>query len=233
MAPGSPSRDPADHPLAADLRAGALELRLPALSLMAEAETLARLPQAAHSAANLRAIATQLLHLADDLHDTACPGQAPTLTEEPVPLAPLIATAIEGLDLLLGPMRRHVRTTAAITSLVLLADRRALSHVMQRVLFNAARFTQPGGWIDLSMQARPGWIDIIVQDEGSLLPGAGTGTGGSTDRRGLSLGLAMARRLLEAHGARLGLASAEQAGNRVVIAFPQSCLIAPGASAGP
>lgn len=202
------------------MRAGALELRAPAMALLAEAEQLANIPAAANAAIGIRMAALQLIQLADDLHDAASTDLHPILADEPVAIAPLLATAIEGLDVLLGPMRRHIRTTPPIASLVLLADRRALSHIIQRVLFNATRLTQAGGWIDVTIETRPGWLDLVIQDEGSLLPGAGIGTGGADDRRGLSLGLAMSRRLMEAHGGSLCLTSAERAGNRVALAFP-------------
>ena len=107
------------------------------------------------------------------------------------------------------------------------ADRRALSQVLQRVLGNAARHSRAGDWIEVGLEAGPDGVALVVEDEGSgLCAPDRPAPPGQPESRGLGLGLALARRLMEAHGGSLAMQTVARVGTRVVLRFPAERVVA-------
>jgi two-component system cell cycle sensor histidine kinase PleC len=204
-------------------RLAADELRNTTLALLGHAERLryAGSPDAAGHAVAIAAATTQLLGLADILQDNAVPtAETRVLDAERLHAAPLIADAVAGVAASLGPGRRRWLVSPALDDLVLLADRRALVQVLQRVLANAARFTREGDCIEIGLQRSEAGLAIVVADEGAG-PGASPGAAGArAEARGIGLGLALARVLMEAHGGGLAVEAAARVGTRVTLGFP-------------
>jgi signal transduction histidine kinase len=176
-------------------------------------------------AAELGAASAQLLEIADELQDRALPAAgARTLCEERVELAALVDEAAAAAAALLAPGRRHWRMPE-VAATWLWADRRALRHVLGRVLADAVRNTRNEDWIDIAMRPVGDGLALVVEDEGMgfAAPGSG-GVARAADSRGIGLRLTVARSLMEAHGGRLEVEALPKVGSRVSLVFPATRL---------
>jgi signal transduction histidine kinase len=180
-----------------------------------------------------------ILTLIDDMQDHAVPGAASRVLDlEPLALEPVLSDAIAAVSAALEPGRRSWRVAGDIGGCTVLADRRALSQVLTRVLGNAARQSRHGDWIDVSVQRREAGLALVVADEGAGLGGpVGAAPPGHPESRGLGLGLVLARVLMEALGGALAIDSAARIGTRVTMSFPPDRVLrmarSPAAAAGP
>lgn len=204
------------------LRLAAIELRTPASTLLGHIDQLRAGQLGAEPARTMAALAGQVLDLADDLqHHALADASLRVLREEPSPLGPLLEAAIASAQASLGPSCRNWRLPAGVAGMTLLVDRRALGQILARVLGCAARFTHHDDWIDISTEVMDDRFALIIADEGTgpaLAEGAGVP--GSSDSRGLGLGLALARVLMEAHGGLLMIEVTPSVGTRVTLEFP-------------
>ncbi len=108
-----------------------------------------------------------------------------------------------------------------------LADEEKLFWTLMQLVDNALKFTQPGGAVTITAEPRDGQIVVSVQDTGIGIPPDRLSEifepfqqlDGSSTRRygGTGLGLALVRRILEAHGARMHVSS--EAGEGSVFSF--------------
>jgi signal transduction histidine kinase len=185
--------------------------------------------------AHARAIASATVHifaLADELLDHEMPGsQNRVLHEEKMQLGALVRDAIAATAATLGPSRRHWRIAPQLDGVTVRVDRRAMALVLLRVLGNAARFTSHDDWIDIGCARHDGDVVLIVADEGAGHPnGHANGDSGAPpiaslpasfpDRRGLGLGLTVARQLMHAHDGELTVETAPRIGTSVTLTLP-------------
>lgn len=175
----------------------------------------------------------RLLALADDVGDTLAADAAPRqLADGTVPLLPLLEEVVAAVTAQLGPCHRQWRLSPEFAPLVLQADRRALHGALLQVLTRAARMTRPGEWIDLRPVLTAECLAIVVEDEGAGLPAGDLSGAAPEGTRGLGLGLALARSLLEAHGGALRLEAVPGVGARAWLTLPRDRLLGfdPGAA---
>ena len=205
------------------LRLAANELRGIGMTLHGHADQLCSANAAAHApshASGLAAASAQILGLADELQDHTLPDiGTQALREELIDPAEALTAAIAATALALEPGRRHWRVLPA-QGVYLWADRRALRHVLGRVLGDAARNTRQDDAIDLTVHAHGAGFALVVEDEGSGLATPEPGTAAPRDSRGIGLRLALARALMLAHGGRLEVEAAAQVGTRIRLIFP-------------
>lgn len=246
---------------AAERRLGlvAAELRGPGIALAGQAERLLRdlaaagggsrltAGEARAEAEALAAVARDLLGVADRLGELlALQSGPPVLHEETFPLRPLLEEAIAAVAAEPGAAGRHWRIAPELAALSLHADRRALRGVLRDVLARAARLSRSGDWIELRLDPDRGEnFAILVEDEGSgvpsddLAPGAVPAGGepaaapSAAERtRGVGLGLAVAHRLLRAHGGGLELEAAPGIGARASLLLPRDRIAGTATTAG-
>jgi signal transduction histidine kinase len=213
------------------LHLAAIELRGPATTLLGHADRLGAngggAPAGATTGVAIGAIARQLLDLADDLqHHALADAASRVLREERTSLATLLIDAVAAVQASLEPGRRHWRLPPEIDGIELIADRRAMAQILARVLGSAARFSHHDDWIDVTLAIGADRFALIVADEGNGLAAThGAGERGRADSRGLGLGLALARVLMEAHGGALLVEAVPSVGARVTLELPISRLI--------
>ncbi|UVW29756.1 ATP-binding protein [Massilia sp. H6] len=122
-------------------------------------------------------------------------------------------------------------------------DRKRLVQVVSNLLHNAAKFTDPGGRIGVSVAAGSELVVLEVRDSGiGMLPAELERAfdmfvqGERTPDRslgGLGIGLALVRSLVELHGGSVGVASAGQGAGTVFTVRLQRCTErAPGLAEG-
>jgi signal transduction histidine kinase len=197
------------------LRAAGIGVRNQGMALLGQSELCVR-----KDAVEWAAIAGRLMELADDMQDHASPSpESRILAPELIDVGVLMAQCVEMVTSTLRPSQRLWRLAPELANYPLYVDHRALALVLLRVLSNAARATRHLDWIEISVEITADSVILIVQDEGSgLLVPTSTQT---RDTRGLSLGLATARSLVEAHGGRLDFESVPGVGTRVEITLPK------------
>lgn len=207
------------------LRMSVSDLRADAMRLLGYAERLV-VPDHHLSSdmAGILAMTRQIFDHSDDMQDYAVPSAASRRLEpQTLPLRPLIEDIIGSVAATLGPSIRHWRLEPGLDHVTLFADRRALTHILSRALSNAARHSRHNDSVDISVERWPAGLAVIIEDEGAgLLANRRAQEPVDRERRGVGLGLVLARVLMEAHGGQLAIESTARVGTKVTLRFPAS-----------
>jgi len=144
------------------------------------------------------------------------------LNSEPIELDGLVQEALHQLDPELKSRRAQVVTEPALPTV--LGDRTGLLQAMINLVSNAAKFSRAGVLpvIRISARTRPGWVRIMVEDNGigvdpkhrPKLFGIFERLHGAEAYPGTGIGLAIVRRVIDRMGGRVGMESADGPGSR-------------------
>jgi len=202
------------------------ELRNPLAPMVTSAEILAH---SADPAANEQARATirrQIAHmvrLVDDLIDISrATRNVIQLRREATTLSAIIAAAVETVRDSAECSEQRVTVTMPEEPVHLNADPVRLTQVFSNLLNNSCKYTQKGGTISVTARMQEGWIVVRVRDNGIGIPpdklshvfGAFARVHSEVNHeqpRGLGIGLALVRRVVDLHGGSV-VAESEGAG---------------------
>ncbi|MGE0315060.1 MAG: ATP-binding protein [Lautropia sp.] len=176
-----------------------------------------------------------LTRLVDDLLDVSRVSQGKiALRTAPVDLARAVDAGVE-LARAAVDARRHrlVVSLDVARPCTVSGDPARLAQVVSNLIDNAAKYTDPGGRIDVTLEADDRHARLVVADDGPgidplLLPHLFelfTQADQSLDRAqgGLGIGLALVRSLVELHGGTVAAASeGKGSGSRFTVTLPLS-----------
>jgi signal transduction histidine kinase len=208
---GSMIPAPAPPPIGEALAILVHELRDPLASIILalEVHSGGGDPVARHALTMAVRQAQQAVRLVDDLFDL-CAGTRDSLRicKEEVELAAVVAGARETTAHLLAARRHRLRVSMPAGPVLLVGDPTRIEQVLRNLLANAAKFTEPGGQIELIARVEADQVVLQVRDNGrgidpALLPRVfdlfWQGSENSV-ARGLGLGLALVKSLVELQG---------------------------------
>jgi PAS domain S-box-containing protein len=217
------------------------ELRNPLGAIRSAAAVLNRMqlddPRACGAVDVLIRQSSLMAGLVDDLLDIARVTRGSLhLDLRPVPIADVIADALEQSRVLIDAKGQHVETRTAQTASHVVGDRRRLVQVFANLLTNSSKYTDEGGRISVSVDADEEQVRVTVADDGigiscELLPRVFdlfTQADGAAERSrgGLGIGLALVRGLVARHG---GTVTADSPGlgqgSAFAVTLPRSMLI--------
>ena len=142
-----------------------------------------------------------------------------TLSREPVEVARLVEAALEAIRPLLVERDHQLHVELPPGRVQVLGDAARLIQVLTNLLSNAAKYTPPGGHLELRFQAdRPrARVVVRVRDDGKGIPEDMLGQifeifvqsrdDAGRARGGLGIGLNLVRRLVELHGGTVSATS--------------------------
>ncbi len=193
------------------------ELRNPLGPILTAVELLARHPEAAREQSIIERHTRHLARLVDDLLDISRVTRGHVeLRREQMPLAVALGRAVEIANPLII-RQRHTLRVAEAGDVTLLGDPVRLAQVFSNLLTNAAKFTPPGGKIDVEVDRRDDRVRVTVRDDGRGIEREQVRRifepfvqlDGDRDplRGGLGLGLAIVKNLVERHSGAITVAS--------------------------
>ncbi|MDC9822919.1 PAS-domain containing protein [Devosia sp. ZB163] len=114
------------------------------------------------------------------------------------------------------------------------ADGARIVNVLYNLLSNAARFSEPGGEVRLTVSGRTGRIQFVIEDEGApmseemrqALLDRNETLAGSARQRGAGLSLSIVRAFVNMHGGTISVERREPRGTRVIISLPSDAHMA-------
>jgi len=175
---------------------------------------------------------TQMVRLVDDLLDVSRISRGKiALRPERIPLRTILDSAIETSRPLLDGASHRLTITAPADRLFVHADLTRLAQVFSNLLNNAAKYTAPGGEIELRVDTSDRRVIVSVKDNGIGIPSEMLGevfdmftqVGRSIDRSrgGLGIGLSIAKRLVEMHGGTIEARSeGADRGSEFIVTLP-------------
>lgn len=213
------------------------ELRNPLSPLVHSVEILRRTASADRGVGrHLEVMARQLqqlTHLVDDLLDVSRVSRGLIeLRRGPVPLQDILGDAIEAARPLIEGRGHVLQRSELPPGLLVHADRVRLTQVFTNLLSNAAKYTDPGGRISVSVVSDQHRASVVVQDTGIGIPPdmlsrvfnlfTQVPAAHARSQGGLGIGLTLARRLVELHGGRITAHSrGEGHGSTFTVSLPQ------------
>jgi signal transduction histidine kinase len=139
----------------------------------------------------------------------------------------LMAEALEMLRPLASAASLSLEYDAPSEVPCVAADSARLLQVLSNLIGNAIKFTPPGGRVWIEVEPSDDEVRIAVSDTGPGIPADQVPhifgrfwQGRSSDRRGIGLGLAIAKGIVEAHGGRIWVESQVGEGSRFIFTLP-------------
>lgn len=181
---------------------------------------------------------SHLSRLVDDLLDVsrATMGKI-DLRRERLDLATAVARAVEMAKPLIESRRHHLQLSVPVGALFVEGDPVRLAQVIANLLQNAAKYTDPGGTIEVDGRREGPDMIIRVKDNGRGIPPERLSSmfelfvqGDQLDRThgGLGIGLTLVRSLVQLHGGTVDAHSeGPGSGSEFVIRLPASARDAP------
>jgi signal transduction histidine kinase/ActR/RegA family two-component response regulator len=175
----------------------------------------------------------QLTHLVDDLMEVSrtITGRI-QLRQEQVTMRDIVERAVETARPLIDERGHELTVSLPPDPICLNADASRLEQVVTNLLANAAKYSNTGGHIWLSVQQEGDKAVLRVRDTGlgitsAFLPHVFdlfTQAERSSDRSqgGLGIGLALVKRLVEMHGGTIGVSSTFGQGSEFVVSLAAS-----------
>jgi signal transduction histidine kinase len=159
-------------------------------------------------------IGRQLAHLTrlvDDLLDVSRITRGKiNLNKQVLELHDLIGRTVETVQPLIDERGHTLRVSVPPGSLMVFGDPTRLSQALGNVLGNAAKYTERGGQIELSVRPLGAEVEIRVRDDGIGIPAelmprifnlfTQLDRTSGASQSGLGIGLALVQRLIEMHG---------------------------------
>jgi hypothetical protein len=178
----------------------------------------------------LQGASKSMLSLVNDLLDvSAIESGNLDLNPEPVPLGAFLEEVWEEATLLAQGKRQEVRLELPPEPPVVEMDSQRIHQVLTNLLTNAMKFSQGGTTIVLGLDSGDGEARIFVKDQGQGIPRgeiakAFTAFGRLSVRptageSSTGLGLAIAKRIVEAHGGRIWVESEAGKGSTFSLAL--------------
>jgi PAS domain S-box-containing protein len=177
----------------------------------------------------------QLTRLVDDLLDV---GRITTgkisLQRHPIDLRDVVLRGVEAVRPLIEARDHRLDVDLPAQPIELTGDDARLTQVLQNLLVNAAKYTDPGGRIAVAARAETATAVITVTDTGrGISPQAlervfelfvQEASNTEPTDSGLGIGLTLARRLIELHGGTIRAESAGPGqGSRFTVRLPLAC----------
>lgn len=173
-----------------------------------------------------------LVKLIDDLLDVArISSDKVRLHHERVDLAEVVESALEQSRPALDKAGQTLAVELPRKPVRLFADRLRVAQILTNILHNAAKYSEPGGVVELTARRSGDNVEIRVRDRGlgippNMLPHIFepfTQVDRTLNRAqgGLGIGLSLVRRLVEAHGGQVAATSdGPGRGSEFVVTLP-------------
>jgi signal transduction histidine kinase/DNA-binding response OmpR family regulator len=184
---------------------------------------------------HVRRSGDHLLALINDVLDlTKIEAGRIELSRDTFELATALAESVEGLRPLAD--KKRIAMVLDADQGMISADRGRLRQVVYNLLSNAIKFTPEEGRVTVEARWTDADASIAVTDTGVGIAAEDLGrvfeefrqVGDMKAREaGTGLGLALSRRLMEAHGGRIDVTSTPGVGSRFEIVFPDSRVVEP------
>jgi signal transduction histidine kinase len=159
----------------------------------------------------------------DDLRNIARPIP---LERFPVDLNRTVADAAEAMEQHAETAGLTLRTELTPETLYIEGDVFALGRVYRNLILNAIQATAPGGLIVVASEAHADRVQVRIYDTGCGIPPERLGQifedFVTTKRRGLGLGLAISKKIVEQLGGTISVASEVGKGTTFVLDFPRT-----------
>jgi two-component system CheB/CheR fusion protein len=174
----------------------------------------------------------QLARLVDDLLDVSRITRGMIeLRKERAEVSAIVEHALETSRPLIEAARHKLTVTFAAEPLWVMADVTRMAQVLSNLLNNAAKYTQPGGNLQLAVERDGGEAVIRVRDDGIGIPPemlsrifemfTQVDTSLERSQGGLGIGLTIAQRLVEMHGGVLEATSGgSDRGSELTVRLP-------------
>jgi signal transduction histidine kinase len=148
----------------------------------------------------------------------------------PVAVPPLVGAIIESSRALIDGAGMKVDVDVPASLPPVLGDEEALRRVFQNLVANAIKYGASGGWIGLRAQSAGREVRMTVSDRGIGIapaeherifePFYRTSDVVAAQIHGAGLGLSLVKRIVEAHGGRIGVRSAPGQGSEFIVQLP-------------
>lgn len=213
------------------------ELRNPLAPVMTGIEILRRIP-AENLVARDRQLAVmsrqmqQLTHLVDDLLDVSRVSRGLIeLRREVLHLEDVLSASIEATKPSFDSRKHTFIPAPHVAGMHVDGDRVRLVQVFSNLLNNAAKYTEPGGRIEMHVRSADAAVQVSIRDNGAGIPPEMLGSifdlftqvPGSLDRApgGLGIGLTLVRTLVSLHGGEVEARSAGPGkGSEFIVTLP-------------
>jgi signal transduction histidine kinase len=180
------------------------------------------------SASNIQRINLRMSRLIGDLLDVVSIDVGKfTIVAEEHDVCRTIEDIVESFAPIAAAKGINLTTKVVDDSLSTRFDRQRIQQVIGNLLTNALKFTSEGGRVVVCAERRAEEIWFLVEDSGSGIAPNRLQTiferfsqGGRPDRKGLGLGLYIARRIVEGHGGKIWVESELGRGSRFRFTLP-------------